>query len=114
MSSKDIAVGAVGVTDGGIVLAGTLNKTAANLNKPPYLIVFEKNINKNQKFITLDKPEFLNGFIQVKGIFSNLSTEEILKNYAGVLTSTPKELYLEVLIPVHKIEHIINLVFKQK
>ena len=86
--------------------------------KPSYLIYIEETgTGKNKKiknFITLDRPELLNGFIQVKGFFSELSDDEIINSYQQVLTTTRKELILEVMFPWHKIHSIRSLVFKAK
>lgn len=113
--SKDIAVGAVGVVDGGMILAGALNKNVSISNKPAYLVTLIKDNPKSKtKFITLDKPELLNGFIQVRGIFTNSSEEEIIKNFSSILTSTDKELFSEVWFPWHKVSSVRSLVFRQK
>ena len=85
--------------------------------KPSYMIILEEHSSKNKnikKFITLDKPDLLQGFIQTKGFFSEINEEEIIKNFSEILTSVPKELILEVLIPWHKISYIRSLTFKQK
>ena len=89
------------------------------MNKPSYLITLEQNVGKNKVskyFITLDKPELLNGFIQTKGLFvdNDVSESEIITNFWGILTSAKKELILEVLLPWHKICSIRSLVFKAK
>jgi hypothetical protein len=105
--SNDIAIGTVA----GMPAIGTISK------KPSYLVILEDLNGKNRvirKFITVDKPEFLQGFIQVKGFFCDLDEEEISKKFMEVLTSTSKELICEMLFPWHKICHIKSLVFKQK
>lgn len=104
--SNDIAIGVTG-------LVGQVAKAT----KPSYLIILEDGNAKNKivkKFITLDKPELLQGFIQVKGFFSNSDEDEIIKSFHDILTSTSKDLILEVLIPWHKISYMRSLVFKQK
>ena len=106
MSSNDIAVQVTGLP-GAVAIS----------KKPPYLVIMEESSGKNKiikKFITLDKPELLQGFISAKGIFSDLPEDEIIKNYYEVLTTANKELFLEVLIPWHKISYIRSLIFKQK
>lgn len=87
--------------------------------KPSYLIFLNeekssKKLGESLKFITFDKPELLTGFVQVKGFFSNLSEDEISKNFIELLTSTAKDLILEVMFPCHKISYMRSLVFKQK
>ena len=103
MSEKDFTVTITGVPS-----VGGINK------KPSYLITLEDTSgkNKNQKrFITNDKPDFNSGFVQVKGIFSDLPEDEILKKFSELLTSCPKELILDIMFPVHKICSIRSLVF---
>lgn len=87
---------------------------APTLKKPPYLVTLEENTGKTRatkRFISLDKPESINGFIQVKGIFSDKSEDEIVKTYSEILTSCPKEDVLEMMFPLHKIHSIRSLVF---
>lgn len=88
-------------------------------NKPSYLVSLEEITGKTKTtryFITTDRPEHLNGFIQVKGIFvdSSITEEEIIKNFTDILTSAKKELILEMMFPWHKICSIRSLVFKAK
>lgn len=89
------------------------------MSKPSYLIYLEDYVGKTKTikhFISTDKPEHLNGFIQVKGIFvdSSVPENDIIKNYVEILTSAKRELVLEVLFPWHKICYIRSLVFKAK
>jgi hypothetical protein len=104
-----------------IVINATSRVPTANpvMNKPSYLIVLEEFSGKTKSFkyfISLDKPELLNGFVQVKGVFadSSLSENEIILNYYDILTTSKKELFLEMMIPWHKISIIRSLVFKAK
>ena len=86
-------------------------------SKPSYLITIEDSFGKTKivkYFITLDKPDILDGFVQVKGIYSELAEEEIVEKFATILTSAKKELFLELMIPLHRISCIRNLVFKAK
>ena len=87
--------------------------------KPSYLITLENNLGKTKSlryFITLDRPELLNGFVQVKGIFvdNDVTEEEIISKFSSILTNSAKDLFLEVLLPWHKICSIRSLVFKAK
>ena len=88
---------------------------APTLKKPPYLITLDNGVigkvRSIQRFISLDKPESLNGFIQVKGIYSDLEEDEIIKNFTDILTSCPKESILEMMFPLHRIYSIRSLVF---
>ena len=88
-------------------------------NKPSYLVALEENSGKSRLikyFITLDRPEQLDGFIQVKGVFADPSLQEaeIIKTFSDILTSAKKELILELWLPWHKICSIRSLVFKAK
>ena len=104
MSGKDFAVGTT-----------TTVPTGAALNKKPsYLITLEDNSGKNKvltRFIALDKPDFADGFIQVKGIFVDLSEDEVINNISEVLTNIKKELICEMMFPHHRISSIRSLVF---
>ncbi len=88
---------------------------APSLKKPPFLITLDDGVTGKtrnfQRFISLDKPESINGFIQVKGIFCDKDEDEIIKTFADILTSTPKELILEMMFPLHRIYSIRSLVF---
>lgn len=103
--SNDIAIGPISGLPGAVAIS----------KKPSYLIFLKDSSKKsNKKFITLDKPISQGGFVEVKGIFSELSEDEIIKNFIDILTATPKELYLEVMIPWTEINYIRSLVYKQK
>lgn len=104
---KDLAIGVTAAP----LVAG------AKSNKPSYLITLEDNSGKNKSvkfFITLDKPEHNNGFVQVKGVFSEKSEAEITKTFQDILTGAPKDLILEMMFPLQKICSIRSLVFKAK
>lgn len=105
MSEKDFAVGVTAV----LPTAGALAK------KPPHLIYLLDSKGKlSEKFLSLDKPEFLNGFIQIKGIYTEVPDDEINKNFFDLLTNSPKELIYEMIFPWHRVAAVKNLVFKAK
>ena len=113
MAEKDFAVGAVGQTISGAVQAGNLGGSPIS-KKPSYLITLEPPASKAKKmtrFITIDKPDLLNGFVQAKGVFVEESEDQIINNLSEVLTSIKKELVLEMMFPWHKICSIRSLVF---
>lgn len=83
------------------------------ITRIPYLISIDTNRDE-KSFISIDKPEFLNGFIGVKGIFSLVSEEYISKEYYNILAASPKDNFVEVLIPINKINFIKNLIYRQK
>ena len=104
MSDKDFTVGAVM----SVPTIGSLNK------KPVYLITLEDSSGKKnsfQKFISLDKPDSQNGFLMAKGIYSDLSEDEIIKNFSEVLTTAPKEHILDIWLPWHRVVSVRSLVF---
>ena len=104
MPQTDIAIGTTALMPSG----------PPTLKKPPYLVTLEKNSGKTvivERFISLDKPQSENGFIQVKGIFCDKDEEEIIKSFSDILTNTSKELILEMMFPHHRIASIRSLVF---
>ena len=64
-----------------------------------------------QKFITIDKPDSQNGFITAKGFFTECTEDEIIKTFLELLTSTPKELILDMWFPWHRVVSIRSLIF---
>ena len=92
-----------------------LGAQAASLKKPPFLITLDDGMTGKtrnfQRFISLDKPESVNGFVQVKGIFCDKDDDEIIKSFADILTNTSKEFILEMMFPLHRIYSIRSLVF---
>ena len=92
-----------------------LGAQAPVLKKPPFLITLDDGSSGKtrnfQRFISLDKPESVNGFVQVKGIFCDKDEEEIIKGFSDILTGTSKEFILEMMFPLHRIYSIRSLVF---
>jgi len=105
MSDKDLAV------------AATTRITAVSsaVNKPIYLIVFTDMIKtKGKFFVSIEKPEIQDSFVQVKGIFSQASEEEIINSFYDILTRAGKESIMEIYFPWHNVSYIRSLVFKAK
>lgn len=100
MPEKDFAVGAVGAPSVG-----------QQARKPCYLVVLSASAKKTENFIALDKPDLLNGFIQTKGFYTDLTEDEAVKGFAEVVASTPKEQYLDIMFPWHRVQSIRSLVF---
>lgn len=102
MSERDFAIGSVGIPSVG-----------ATPKKPPYLVTLEPvaGSKKVSLFIALDKPDLLNGFIQVKGIYADATEDKITKNFVEILAETPKEEILDIMFPWHRVVSIRNLVF---
>lgn len=102
MSERDFAIGSVGIPS-----VGSAPK------KPPYLVSLEPNAGSKKAvlFIALDKPDLLNGFIQVKGIYVDVTEDKVTKNFAEILAETPKEEILDIMFPWHRVVSIRNLVF---
>jgi len=92
-----------------------LSAQAAPLRKPVYLISLDDGTTGKtrnfQRFISLDKPRAENGIIEVKGIFSDKEEDEIIKTFQDILTTTPKELQLEMIFPLQRVYSIRSLVF---
>ena|SRR5271157_3412267 len=92
-----------------------LSAQAASLRKPVYLVTLEDGVSGKvrnfQRFISLDKPRAENGIIEVKGIFSDKEEDEIIKTFQDILTTTPKELQLEMIFPLQRVHSIRSLVF---
>jgi hypothetical protein len=115
-SDKDFSVGAVGsqlpgvpsgaIYAGGVAMGSTISK------KPCYLITLDvAGKSKGSFFITLDKPEILNGFVQVKGFYSDESESDIVANFGELVRIAPKEKIVEVYLPWHRIHNMRSLVF---
>jgi hypothetical protein len=105
MPEKDFAVGSVGLPS-----VGHISK------KPAYLVILEEPAAGKSKaslryFISLDKPDLLNGFIQMKGVYCDDSEDHITKNFSDIISSTPKESIMDIMFPWHKIHSIRSLVF---
>ncbi len=101
MPEKDFAVGSVGIPSVGKVIS-----------KPCYLVALTNPIGKKPlHFISIDKPDLLEGFIQAKGYFSDLSDEDLVKSYAEVVANAPLDSRVEMMFPHHRVLSIRNLVF---
>lgn len=103
MSEKDFTVGITGIPQ-----VGQVSK------KPCYLITLEDTAGKTKivrYFIAIDKPDFETNFIRVKGIYSDLTEDEILKRFGEVVAGTPKEAIVDMMFPSHRIYSIRSLVF---
>ena len=102
MSDKDFSVGTVGIPS-----VGQLSK------KPCYLVQLTNSTDKKslEHFLSIDKPESLNGFIQVKGLFTSLSEDDLVKKFSELVASTPKEEILDLMLPIHRVHKIRSLVF---
>ncbi len=96
-----------------VILAPT-NKVAGAItpNKPIYLILIDDGKSK-KKFLTIDRPDLQASYVQAKGIFSDISEENISDKYQDILTSVPKESILEMIFPWNKILSIKNLIFNK-
>lgn len=106
MTDHDIAIGPVGIPN-----------TAALAKKPPHLVSLSDG-KKIELFLSLDKPESLNGFIQVKGFYvsdSDRATEEqVNKDYLNLMGEIKKDSIVEMYFPLHRVHSIKNLMFKAK
>lgn len=97
-----------GVSITGIPQVGQVSK------KPCYLVALASLEGKTKAsihFIAIDKPDLQTNFILVKGIYSDLSEDEIAKRFSEVLAGTPKEAIVDMMFPSHRIHSIRSLVF---
>jgi len=86
------------------------------LRSPVYLVIFEGEDSKNskiKKFIATRLDESAN-YVRVSGIYSNLSEDAIVEKFTSLLTEANKDLYLEMMIPFHRVLRIRNITYKQK
>lgn len=102
MTDHDIAIGPVGVPN-----------IAALAKKPPHLVSLSDG-KKNQLFLSLDKPESLNGFIQVKGFYVEGTETDVSRDYLTLMGETKKDSIVEMYFPLHRVISIKNLMFKAK
>lgn len=103
MSEKDFMVNSVGIPS-----VSTISK------KPCYLIVLSDSAGKGttvSRFIALDKPDLLNGFVQVKGIYVVAGDDVIVKTFTEIVASAPKDTIVDLMLPWHRIHSIRSLVF---
>jgi hypothetical protein len=119
MTNKDVAIGAVGVgvpgAPSGAIYAGNTISGSPISKKPHYLLLLEDTTNGKaksiKKFIVVDKPDFLPGFVQVKGLFVDVSEDEIIKRFGDIVNATPKERQVEIMFPATKVLSIRSLIF---
>jgi hypothetical protein len=102
MSDKDYAIAATARVVSGSPI----------LTKPVYLLVLDGAKSKSRNFIAVEKPDFQEAFVQVKGIFTEASDEEVINSFSEILTTAGKESILEMYFPWHRISSIRSLVFK--
>lgn len=103
------------MTDKDYAVAATARVVSGSpiLTKPAHLIAFENSSKSKAKFfIAIEKPVIEQQFVQVKGIYSEQSEEEIINSFAEILTNAGKDTILEMYFPIHKISSIRNLVFR--
>ena len=103
MSGKDFGVSVTGIPQ-----VGQVSK------KPRYLVSLTDNTAKSKSvtyFIALDKPDLLNGFIQMKGVYSDLSEDVISSSFIDIIEGTAKESIMDIMFPWHRVHSIKSLVF---
>lgn len=99
-------------TDHAITNVGLPNYNVVKSNYKSYLIALVDG-KKVCKFITINQPEFVAGFIQVKGFFSEATEEDIVKNYSSITQATNNEKIVEIYFPNHRILNIRSLIYKK-
>lgn len=105
MVDKDLSVGVVSIPQ-----QGALSK------KPSYLISLEVKKGASQFFLTTDRPEMLQGFVSVRGLFLDplIEGSDVRQNYTTLLNDATKESMVEIMFPWHKIVSMQSLVFRAK
>lgn len=102
------------------IAIGTANlpTVAPTLKRPAYLITLNDLVQSGKstthietQFIAVDRPGLENGFITVRGIFTDLTEDEVVKRFTEILTTAPKDSVLEMMFPTHRIKSIRSLVF---
>lgn len=98
------------------IAIGTANLPTGTpiLKKPVYLIVLVDVVGKittETRFVATDRPELLQSFISVRGIYCEASEDDIVKSFAEIVNKAPKDTVLEMIFPVHRIKSIRSLVF---
>jgi hypothetical protein len=94
------------------IAVGTANlpTVAPSIKRPAYLIILV-DAKKETFFIATDRPAFETGFVLVRGIYSDLTEDEIIKRFSEILVSAPKDSVLEIMLPAHRVKSIRSLVF---
>lgn len=103
------------MSDIGIQQAGLTSFAPAQQLKPSYLLSMEDTSGKTKKvtrFICMDKPEFLNGFVHTKGFYTDVEEEAIVTGYVTIISGVDKEKIVEVFLPSHRIINIRSLVYR--
>jgi hypothetical protein len=101
MADKDFAISVTAAPQ-----VGAISK------KPCYLLSLEgTGKTKVAYFIAFDKPDMQADFVQVKGVYSNGSEEDIVSGFVDMVRGTPKEEIIEIMFPWHRILSIRSLVF---
>lgn len=88
--------------------------TTVKISYLVYLDIFENKKGNVKKFITIDKPDTSDSFVQMKGIFTEAPDEDIFSSYQSILTSSKKEDIIEIMVPWNRIHLLKSLVFKAK
>lgn len=99
MTDKDFLVGTVGIP------------TVGHINRKPCYLVTLTSGKSTVSFLSLDKPLSENGLLQVKGFYTDLAAEQLVKTFIEVVSSTPKENILDMMFPLHRVFDIRSLVF---
>jgi hypothetical protein len=102
MTDKDFAIG----------VTTAIPNPASVSKRTPYLIYLK--VKPIKRFISLDKPDVQNNCVQVKGLYSDLPEDEIIKKFQDILTTAPKEVILDVMFPLHEISSMRSLIFRAK
>lgn len=97
---------------------GNLPTNVPNRSRPYYLVTLVDVVHTakgtktvEELFIATDRPTFEVGFIGAKGIYSESSEDKVVKGFADIVATAPKDSVLEMMFPTHRVKHIRSLTF---
>jgi len=97
---------------------GIISNVLPISNKPSYLVVFEERGAKSsiviKNFIAIDRPDTETAYVKVKGFYVDCTEEHVINNYNELLTTTSRDVIVEMMIPWVRVHKIRSLVFKAK
>lgn len=88
-----------------------MSNVLKNMKKPLYLVAMEDG----SSMVSVDKPDVLSAFIQFKGYYvsrAEFCDEDIIKDPIKFYESRTSDLFVEVMIPVHRISYLQNLSYR--
>lgn len=102
------------------IVINQVNSLSSQVNtKVSFLILLEDGIGNKKtikKFVTIDKIDIYNSYIDCKGFFIDQEPDEIYNNLQSILTERKKDLSCiqHMMFPWSRVLNIRNLIFRQK